>query len=176
MTDGKKKSTSSSSSSGGKQPKSADISNITNGIQRLQVSNPKTPKIIVHKHEKGNQNPSQGKPSGKGSAAGTGKKRQEDAFGKKDLYAGAGFDLSPAASSLPMPKFALGSSKPPSTPATPKATDPNTEADALRVKSEYLMKVLARKDGSPNHASPRPTPNTDQLEEMTAQVRRLLNL
>jgi hypothetical protein len=77
--------------------------------------------------------------------------------------------LSPAASSLPMPKFALA----------PKSTSPkdiSSDAEALRIKSEYLMKVLASKDGSPNQASPRPTPNTDQLEEMTAQVRRLLNL
>lgn len=69
-------------------------------------------------------------------------------------------------------------------PMSPLVPKPGiSEADQLRQKSEYLMKVLSKPDHgtcppglSSREQQARPPPNTEQLEEMTAQVRRLLNL
>lgn len=206
----------------------ADIMNITNGVQRLQISSKhpehhsRTSPIIeqpnhrhhlahVVEHHKVTPAPhqmgkikeakSKGKPVGR---------PKSDAFAQKDLYAGAGFDISPAASSLPIPKFGKATpstdggrpatmrplsveellqggqtlSAPTSSPRLVPPSQQMSEAEQLRIKSERLLMVLS-KGPEPNQSPPgfthreqraQPPPNTEQLEEMTAQVRRLLNL
>lgn len=192
-----------------KHSRPADIMNITNGVQRMQINSKhpehhsRTSPIIDqpnHRHhqphgveQQGGQKVKEVKQKGK-------PRPKSDAFAQNGLYAGAGFDISPAASSLPIPKF--GGRPASDRPATMRplsvedllqsgqalsapthvSKEPKhlSEADQLRVKSEYLMKVLS---SAPKQSPPgfreqqtRPPPNTEQLEEMTAQVRRLLNL
>lgn len=178
------------------------VANITNGFQRLSVN-----QSIQQQHGQGHVKSPPLPPPPAAKKKGSNNKLNNDAFGKKDLYAGAAFDVSPAASSLPIPKFAMKKSdesskmRPisveellqsghalscPSPTTIPQSVDNipvigshKTEAEQLRMKSEYLMKVFASKDNNSvdkNSTVQKPAPNTDQLEEMTAQVRKLLNL
>lgn len=193
--------------------KPSELQNISNGIQRLQLSTP--PPVVHHKdptnHPKGKQ------PHG---AAGRhhGVKQGTDVFAmKKEFYAGAGFDLSPDVGSLPIPKLNKEASSPCQQPSpaveevrrpisldellgtssacvTEESRLPNTqvpgtpmtEVDRLRLKSQQLMRILSAGGGSQKPAdSSSITPvrtadgrpiSTQQLEDMTAEVRKLLNL
>lgn len=235
------------SSSKVKHSKPADLMNITNGIQRLhlgkkgqyQQQQQKTPPVLPASAELEEsqsqyqslhaQSQKMGTPVARtGGKKAAGGRKESDVFAKSELYAGAGFDLSPAASSLPIPRFgksvgvemerpSLGSNTGSMRPISveellrsgqalsapvsahsippPMAFNPPqsplgaglSEAEQLRIKSEYLMKVFAARDGRPEQKMPmhqqlQPPhrhslpPNTEQLEEMTAQVRRMLNL
>lgn len=188
---------------GGKRPahtKPDDVLNISNGIQRLQLGGPLAGK---HGHAHPRSPPArQPRPQPQADKAGSrvGRARPRStgdaAFAKTGLYAGAAFDLSPAASSLPIPKFTARAAAPaggmhpisvealmrsgqaascPSAGARAPAAARASEAEQLRVKSEHLRRLLTIGQPAP-HPSREAPPNTEQLEEMTAEVRRLLNL
>lgn len=197
-----------------KQAKAADsMANISNGIQRLQIASKHpqpdqktSPTVEPQQHHNGKlKSPGV---QGKGAAGRPKSANLDAAFAKKDLYAGAAFDNSPAAATLPIPKFGaskttsdmgtsvqimrsisveelMGSGKSLSVPSSSQMTSPLSQlsdAEQLRMKSEYLMKYFTSAKEQPGPHKPerqpaeKPSPNTEQLEQMTAEVRKMLNL
>lgn len=180
--------------------KSPELMNITNGMQRLQLGS----KQYSHSHSsKSDFNESK-------TASFKAYQLKTDTFGKNGLYAGAGFDRSPEASSLPIPKFTTKPNSPPfKNPSSVKTINVEdlfrsaeqssrelykqpgssnlggsirNDTDTLRRKSQTLVKILDAScsaqglNSSPVIQGKGPSPPTEDLEEMTAQVRRLLNL
>jgi hypothetical protein len=180
--------------------KSPELMNITNGMQKLQLESKQYPHSHSSKLDFNDSKNISFKPH----------QSKIDNFGKNGLYAGAGFDRSPEASSLPIPKFTkkanLSSFQNFSSAKTINVEDlfrtaeessskvcihPDSsnrdnyirnDTETLRRKSQTLMKILDAScstqglKSSPVITEKGPLPPTEDLEEMTAQVRRLLNL
>lgn len=227
--------------------KSNDLQNITNGVQRLDLNAKLKSPPVQHEGREGRvkvtvahqiyqQQQSAHVKTKKQGKTGGGEKGTSSGFGKDGLYAGAGFDRSPEASSLPIPKFLssnkcntsaltvtnvptqgsspttqkqrtekyksinveellsgtqnlscpLPSNHQSPTPSTatlaslPSPSSSTASGEELRKKSATLLKLLnggqQPKGSSPLAVPKGPPPDTERLEEMTAQVRKLLNL
>lgn len=202
--------------------RSNDIQSLTNGIERLQLG-PKKPAPHLNNEMKSHYHPHQHQQSNnaqqsnpKSPKVKVNKTKTSNDFLHSGLYAGAGFDRSPEASSLPLPKFLSKPNAKPMEPASPLAQPSGTNVsinvedlfrsaaalttypepvlrlpspkskfdqagmsstESLRRKSETLMKILEITQPRQTATSPAvPVETTKDLEEMTAQVRKLLNL